>query len=195
MRPDRPRPVGRLEAFSLLELLVVVLLIAVLSSLTVPAVASIKRGTDLQTAAARTFEQFQMSRQASCVKNRPVEMRIYPSDKLAQNRATIQIFTIEDDGSAKAASKREVLPEAIVISEDATLSDLLKGKTNDPARGDYYGFRYSAGGFPSATVTATPPVLTLMARSDALKDPTGLPANFVTIQIEPQTGNPRLYRP
>ena len=186
------------KGFSLVELLIVMGILMLLVAVTIPSLSGLKRSSDMQVAATRAIEQFQLGRQIAKVKNRSVEMRIYTADKTALGAPSIQLFSVKDDGTLEAAERRVVLPNSVAFSESATFSDFLNKystKTNDSKYGDFYSFRFRGGGQPALSVTNTPPALTIMSREDVERNSGSLPPNYVTIQLEPQTGRPRVYRP
>lgn len=188
---------GKPYGFSMVELLIVMGVLMLLVAVSVPALSGMKRSSDMQVGASRLIEQFQLARQLSRVKNRPVEVRIFPEDKVESDKnAVIQLYIAQDNGDLIAADRKIVLPNGVAFSTQASFSDLLttySTKTNDSKRGDYYAFRFRAGGQPNVSITNKPPVITLMPKADAGSGQ--LPPNFVTLQVEPQTGRSRVYRP
>ena len=64
-------------AFSLVELLVVITIIAIIAGFAVPAVTGIMRGSALTQASQLLTDQLSMGRQLALSKNRAVEVRIY----------------------------------------------------------------------------------------------------------------------
>lgn len=151
----------------------------------------------MQVAASRTIEQFQLARQMARVKNRPIQMRIYTADKSSLGAPSIQLFSVKDDGTSEAAERIVVLPSSVAFSENTQFSDFFgySTTTNDSTHGSGYIFRFRAGGKPDISPTNTPPALTIMAREHVEKNGSALAPNYVTIQLEPQTGRSRVFRP
>jgi uncharacterized protein (TIGR02596 family) len=186
------------RGFSLTELLVVMAILMLLAAVAVPSLSGLTRSSDMQIAATRTIEQFQLGRQIAKVQNRPVEMRIFTADKTALGAASIQLFSVKDDGTAEAAERRVILPNSVAFSETQAFSDFFtdhSAATNDAKYGNGYVFRFKAGGQPDAIITNTLPSLTIMGRVNVEQSPSELAPNSVTIQLEPQTGRPRVFRP
>jgi len=191
--PTFCRPCG----FSMVELLIVMGILMLLVAVSIPALSGMKRSSDMQVGASRLIEQFQLARQLARVKNRPVQVRIFPDDKAQSDKnASIQLYIARDDGEYEAAERKIVLPNGVGFSTSGGFSDLLTDysqKTNDSKNGDFYIFSFRAGGHPNVSTTNKPPVITLMPRADVAA--AQLPPNFVTLQVEPQTGRSRIYRP
>ena len=199
------RPTYR-QAFSIVELLIVISIIAVLSVLAIAGLSSTKRSTDLQTGASALMDHLAIARQAAISGNRPVTVRFYlwenqSSSWKTQNpirRDSVRLFRPSADGSAEEQVERVLnLPESAAISTDATfsslLSDAVSGTAKTDTRGSYRSFRFMPDGSIDCSGT-TSPTLTLLYRigvnSTDLQE-----QNFFTLQVDLQTGTVRYFRP
>lgn len=127
------------RAFSLVEMLVVIVIVAMLSVLMAPAVNSIMRGTALTSGADKVVAVFSLARQKALTKNHAVEVRFYqyadsgtPGETTAASGKyrAIQVFDIDDNGKATPLGKCESMPTSIIMDSGATLSTLIGSVTN-----------------------------------------------------------------
>jgi uncharacterized protein (TIGR02596 family) len=210
-------------AFSLLELLAVLGVIGLLAALAVPAMNSIMRGSQLTQGAQMLSDQIGLARQTAVSLNRIVEVRFYqysdsqmPGEVAAQPGSgryrAMQVFQIQDSGSASPLGKIQRLPNTIVMDATSTLSSLLgRQKTWDAAKGDpqtsipYAGvgtsFNCSAFRFlPDGSTDLTPPTDHWFITLHSINTPDGVTSspsgfNFFTIQIDPANGHVEYFRP
>lgn len=194
-----------LSGYTLMELLVVMAILGILISLVVPTL-SVVNSTKLTQAGQIVADQISLARQIASSRNRNVEVRLIQRDADVPGYVAIQLWIAgAPQSAALPAGRLESLPVGTVISKDATLlSRLLQAATTGTmtansltANAPYSGFDISPSGLvcsgnnplanngdvyltvvPSRSVNATTP-----------------PPNFVTVQINPLTGIPRIYRP
>lgn len=197
-------PSGGRWAFSLIELLVVVGIIVLLLSLTVPAVNSALEGGELQRSGYLVNDIVTQARQFATALNVPVEARVYQIPVNGEDRwAAFQIWAPEpqDAGGALAPLTRLVVlgsGAAIALNFSPILQqpDGVQGTQNLPAHGgnrNYRGFRMRPDGSLEKFVGSDANYLTLFpARALAA---TALPPNFFAVQINPYTGTPVVYQP
>lgn len=115
------------NAFSLVELLIVILIIGIVAGFAVPAVQGMLRGSQLNQAAALLTDQMALARQTAISKNRMVEVRFYrfadneiPGEK-AEDPATghfraFQSFEVSEAGGFVALSKIIRFPDTIIMN-------------------------------------------------------------------------------
>lgn len=186
-------------AFSLIELLVVMAIMAILLSLSGAAISRVAVGSKLNRAGLMVADQIALAQQEAVTRNREMEVRIfYMTQGVAPGWKGIQFVRIEEDGSQTAVSKMAVISEEICISADSALSPLLmssnaiQGTANTPANGNlsYRAFRFRPTGSASSSLGSNN-FLTLQHQT-AKGSP---PPNFYTVQVNPVTGKVTSYRP
>jgi len=196
---------GVRSAFSLIELLVVMGVIILLMALIVPAFNSIGRSTNLTVAAQQLADQFNAARQQAIARNRQVELRIYKipdeADSTLAYRA-LRVFVLNNDGSVQSRDRLQKFPKGIVISENSsgsTLSALAASTTNEDLPGfgasPYVYLRFRPDGSTGLNAAPTLKWFWTLVNSKGPLEANGLPANFATIQLDPLTGRPKLFRP
>lgn len=114
------------RAFTLIEMLVVVAIIATLTVLIAPAASTVVRGTQLTQASSMMTDQLAYARQQALTKNISVELRIIrfadpelPGESIkdsttGQYRA-FQLLQVLDAGIAVPLDKVQFLPRSIVV--------------------------------------------------------------------------------
>ena len=210
--------------FTLLELLTVMAIMIIMMGLASPALTSIMKGSQLTQAGQTVTDQLALSQQTAIAKNHAVEVRLYqfsdsetPGEAAANGKyRALQSFEILTSGSAIPLGKCKRLPALIVIDSGSTLSTLISeaGKSTStalhvpsaasgselqvsiPSVGMSYNsvaFRFRPDGsteLPSNQKW----FLTLHSLNDG-DNLTKVPANFVTLQIDPANGHIRTFRP
>lgn len=215
-------PPRSLRGFSLLELLAVLAVFGILASLTMPAVSSVLRASDLRTGTQLLSEQLGLARQVALSKNRSVEVRLYqyavaPETGSGKFRA-LQVFEIQDSGLAVPISRIFRLPGSIVIDAgsgdlQSTLSSIISVSANgglapDSASGSELGYSLPQIGnayqcvkfrfLPDGSTDLTPHSASWFLTLHSLSDGDGLdaaPSNYSTLQIDPANGRTRIFQP
>lgn len=208
----KPKP--RRSAFSMVELLVVIAIIALLTLLSMPAFEQMVKSSRVTMGGRAIIDELILAQQTALSRSMPVEVRFYklpalnqpPTSAPAAYRA-VQAFYVENTG-LKPLGKVLYLPPGLSIVEDAAKSSLLAesgGPLIDPTEhpGDMslpnYGTNYRFRSFRFRTngetdMTDAPAFITLAMQHE--KTVSGdLPANFLTLQIDPVSGRVRVFRP
>jgi uncharacterized protein (TIGR02596 family) len=201
------------DGFTLVELLVVLCIILILTAITVPSLGPMMASYNLNRSAGMVTDELTFARQAALTKNADVEVRI---DQLGtQSSPTdLQFRAVHSVLSATGVPLDKVshLPDQIIISPNVAFSTLLD-YTNASRSGltmnqetlagsssptTYVSFLFRATGGTGLS-PVTPPIgiwdLALLVEKAPVVAATGLPSNYVTIQIEPVDGQVRTYRP
>lgn len=192
-------------AFSLVELLLVVGIVAIILAFLVPAADQALRGSTLAQSGQMVGDQIASARQLAIARNRPVFVRFYKLSGQGVNGeeayCAVQSMEQREDGTLHPLSKVNRLHENVQISDSATYSTLIanaRDTGSDTISGqnaNYAGFRFLPDG--STDLDPTTPegwFLTLVGRAPS--GPQGeTPKNFYTIRINPHTGQTRVFRP
>jgi len=209
------------RAFTLLETLIVMMIIAIVAAMVTPAVASLLKGSQLSQAGLLVNDQLTFARQTALAQNRPIEVRFYrcgdpeiPGESITNavqgKYRGMQIFRVEEDGSASALGESIRLPVTMIMDSGPVLSSLLNqsarpagkatGAPDLPRVGSNYlysFFRFRPNGATDLLDPANPTApwfVTLHALSEG--DARAVqPPNFYTIQIDAFNGNLRTFRP
>lgn len=188
--------------FSLIELLVVVAIISILMVVAMPAINSIGRGREMEVAAIQISDAIALARQTALSKNRPTEVRFYSHPGRmdpTQAYRTLQVFTVQDDGTSQPLARPTRLPDSLAISDDTAWSSLLApgtleelSATNIPGIGSVNRtqiLRFRSNGRTGLLNLNNNYHLTILPM------PTVQTNNFATVQIDPLTGRTRTFRP
>jgi len=207
-------------AFTLVELLVVVGIMAMVVSFVAPAVTGIFRGSQLTQAGQIVSEQLGQARQAAITQNRTVQVRFYkfgdPGTPGQNSKASstwafqaMQSFVISDGGTIVPLGKVALLPQGIIIDGNVALSSVLgSGRpyiTTQtipvPRVGTSYAY-YPVNFHPNGSTDLSTTInganqlwfLTLHSAVYGVNLATQ-PINFWTIQIDPINGLLAGYHP
>lgn len=207
-------PKSHRQAFSIVELMVVIAVIAIVASFVVPAMRNVMSGTEVNQAEQLVIQQLSHARLLAMARNRRVEVRLYtyidPGDgNPAQLYRGLQAFVIEEDNSATPVGKVAKLPGNIAINSNSTLSSLMTrpDKTFSPPEDPKIGLPGIGVGYSAKALQFRPNgstnlsstgkwFLTLVSTVPYGQESSAtLPTNFATIQIDPVGGSVRSYRP
>jgi len=150
-------PLSNARAFSLVELLVVISVIAIIAGFAVPAVTTMIRGSSLTQGSQNIADQIVLARQLALSRNRSVEVRFYkfadpetpgedPKNPKTGFFRACQTFEILDNGGALPSGGLIRLPAGVIMNE-GTLSTILKErpreepKSSDPSLPDTQALR------------------------------------------------------
>lgn len=207
------------RAFTLVEMLVVMAVIAVLIALVAPVTVGLLRGHLVTQSGEMVTDQLILARQAALTNSRVVEMRFYqlPKPGAAAGSPTtycgVQAVLHEESGRLRPLGKVELLRTGIVFAADGTHSTLLtppspatatvSGTDYVPGFGvnqkfAYVGFSFLPNGSTDLDPTAASGsggwFATLVDSNKPL--PTGgVPADFYTLRVEPLDGHVQTFRP
>lgn len=217
MEPGHSRTDVR--AFSLVELMAVVAIIALLMALAVPSLGNLIRATEITQGADQLQAAFSQARQIAIARNRTVELRIYryrdpsqPSDPETGRFRAVQSFVMESTPEStirQPVSRILRLPRSVYLScsKNLELSSLLNParvpQTSgaelkhpiSPVELNYMAARiqFFPDGSSNLDVRAKA-FLTIVPATTA--DDTGSPpANFATLLVQPLSGKTRIFRP
>jgi len=188
------------SAFSLIELLVVVAIIALMTVVTLPSISGVNQAGAINRAGQTLGDLVILARQEAVSKNRDIEVRVIDlADPMYPGYRAIQLWIADEIGASSAPlGKIQKFPEGIVLASN-TLSPLLTsdtsvaGTTNFGALGSrpYKGFRVRASGALPPAIGSTNNFLTVQLARDADIPP----KNFYTIRVNPITGRVTVHRP
>ena len=202
-----------MNAFSLVELLVVIALVALVSTFAMPAVGSLNRSNEITRAQQIIEQQLVSARGAAVTRNRRVEVRFYKftgpgAIGNAQTFRAVQAFLIDENNKATPTGRIAKLPDSVLLNEVAANSSLLGladkvnwDATNDPQVSlPGVGTSYTAKAFqfrPDGSTCLTATNMWFVTVHSAINGATAAtpPSNFATVQVDPVSGAVRSYRP
>ncbi len=211
---------GCTKAFSLIELLVVLAIIAILIGISAPSISGVMRGYQLETAGQVVVNQLTLARQTALSGNRAVQVWFYqlpdnnqPFSATPTVYRAMQAFAEGDPVSAgssalKAITKPVFLPSPVIFSTTLSpnaVSPLLTSVTATSGNGsavvlpgyqqnfNYVVLRFKSNG--STNLDSASSNLTMVVENDKADTSTGLPRNYRTLSIDPIIGTVRTYRP
>jgi uncharacterized protein (TIGR02596 family) len=183
------------NAFSLIELLVVVAIIGILATLSVPAWNAIAEGNRMSSAAQSLSDGLRLARQLALAKNSPVEFRIFntlPKDGGTSNYCAFAYYQLTDSGTTNQMTRTNFLPSGTALSTAANYSTLIgPSGPSYSASPAYNSFRFRPDGSTDLSVSSNWYV-TIVRERDAAN--TTLPNNFITIKLDAFNGNVSFYR-
>jgi uncharacterized protein (TIGR02596 family) len=200
---DLNRP-GAASGFTLIELMVVIAIMGVIFTLVVPVVSSILDSNSLTVAAQMAADQISLGRQIASARNRTVEVRIimlpHPTGG-GSDYSAIQLWVNNAANTMQPATRLARFPQAIAFSQNANFSKLLSSGstgtiTSAGSNEAYTSFQISPAGVVSAngaTLAMSDTYLAIVSSRFASNP--SLPPNYALVQINPNTGTPKVYRP
>jgi uncharacterized protein (TIGR02596 family) len=198
----KAHPVPRRRAFSLVELLTVIAIIAILAGLSIGAFNNFAESTRLVNGAEMVSAGFHQARLMALSRNGTTEFRLI-ADSVDQPPRSFQTVLIKNDGSTLPLTRLHRLPDGVTIASSLDHSGLLSIAPRTIPAGEpqagrgYYGIRFGIRGEPrDATGTLlgeTNNFLTLVAERAYRENQ--LPPNWITLRIDDRTGAVRRFQP
>jgi uncharacterized protein (TIGR02596 family) len=198
------RGAERSPAFTLVELLVVISIMALMTALVVPAVTSMLDGANLAQGGTIVNDQIALARQIASARNSTVEVRLIKIPPAPGYRA-LQLW-VSGSGSAQVPVGKVVsFPQSVAISQDGTvlskmLASLIVSGTMTAGvtqNATYVSFSLRPSGevVPVVTGSSARAGLYLTVVPARLASATSPPPNYATIQLNPDSGSVQLFRP
>jgi uncharacterized protein (TIGR02596 family) len=193
------------RAFSLIEILAVVAIAAILMALIAPSVTSLMESNNLTQGGQVLADQINSARQLAAARNQPVEVRLIEiPDNSGAGYTAIQLWMSKNGGAPAPSTRMLSLPQSVVIAEKAALSGILqnltrvttKSASDDPAtKVPYTAFQIRPDGIVTPSVSMSQAFLTVVSARFATETDITNVKNYVTVQINPVTATPIVYRP
>jgi uncharacterized protein (TIGR02596 family) len=203
----------RPHAFTLVELLVVMAIIAILIAISMPATSSFLEASNLDSAAHQVADQINLAHQLSSSQNVTIELRLFKlAGATTAGYTAMQLGTYNSSGTWTPINHLANLPRQIAISQSSTVSTALSapefatpltmGANNgliSSATYVFFDFRPTGVLTPvlnavAATNMSKYALVVLPARSAALTSLSTV-KNYAIVQINPVTATPQVYRP
>jgi uncharacterized protein (TIGR02596 family) len=193
-----------LEAFTLIELLMVIFIISVLAVLAFPGFRDMTLGSNVERAGATVEDNFKLAQMRAVSKNRMIEIRLYkysdPETVSGEGFRALQMFEKKPDETYLAVTRVIPLPEPMVMIEDPAYSSLLANdETNEgtdkpslPRIGTAYSYRRFGFSPNGGTTFRDKTNLYYVTMAEAKRFP---PQNFYTVQVDPVNAKVTAYRP
>ncbi|CAN5668171.1 hypothetical protein BH11VER1_BH11VER1_17220 [soil metagenome] len=211
----------RHRAFTLIEMLIVITIIAILIAITAPAIFGTLKATRMTGAGQQLQGALSEAQQTAFAQNCAIEFRFYQyAGKLGDPAAIrgFQLFKITSPPGLNTETITKMgetikLPDGVIVSSDAVLSPCVTAAFYPDAQGnsgvagaDYSAIRFlpdgtckkvsSNGGLASLQFqTLAQSFMTIVEETGAAATPGEPTDNFYCIQIDPFTGRARAYRP
>jgi len=190
------------SAFSLLELLVVIVIMALLVVLTLPAFNSISAGRKLDRAASQVVDALSLARQTAMAHGCRVRWELVDFGTNTSDYRIHRLVEFKGD-TWQAASKWVALDDTVQINTDPTLSGLIAGVTNSATA----TFKYGGKTFTNKAaipVTFLPDGTTLLSGPNNFltfepiqgpRNASAMTANWACVVVNPVTGRATAFRP
>lgn len=190
-------------AFSLLELLVVVAIIAILVGLAAPPIVSVLQGRNIEAAGAMFADSVSLARQEASAASRTVELRIYRSPSGTGSWQAFQLWSTRGTNTEPLARMRKLpqgvalwLPGSPLITNLAANPSFFVSGTTNAALGsgplDYISVQFRASGALDGSVSTNNNFITLVSEHQTNAS---APANYASVLINPATAKATIIRP
>lgn len=189
------------QGFTLVEMLVVLVIVAAMLALTMPAWFSLSSSMSLSQAGGSLADVLANARQSAIANNTPVEVRFFDEETIEDDLVVKKVGLLQQlpDGSYEGLPFFQ-LPAGIGISRDPKYTSFFSSDDNaeflirgEEDKDSYVGFRFRPDGeteLPNGKwfLTVIPEQIATLETDEVLR-------NFVTIQIDPVMGRVRVFRP
>jgi len=201
------------NAFTLIELLLVLTIMVILMTLLAPTLNNVIRGSSLTRGADMVLGVLNTARQTALTRNVPVEVRFYcyddpemPGiDRYCQGIQAFAMTPTNNSAISAPITKVMQLPAGVAITTNSSLTTIVSNATNTstnriPKVGTNYtysSFQYYRNGMTDLLYRTggmtTNWNITIMNRVNDSGGP--LPTNFTTISIDAYNGTAKVFRP
>lgn len=195
-------------AFTLLEILVVVMIITLLLAIMTPPLLNVMEANRLTQSGQSLLYRISMAKQMSLTDNRPVELRFfqYADDNGVQGYHASQMYFYDETANERDPIESPLYFSQGIMIPDNSISPLLTAGENEEApvasrepfkskSATYRKIIFYPNGTTSINVPLRDAYLTLCSTRADVSDPSVPPNNFYTIQIDPINGSTKSYRP
>ncbi|MFN0078456.1 MAG: Verru_Chthon cassette protein D [Prosthecobacter sp.] len=179
------------RAFTLIETLVVVTLVALLLTLSINSLSGAINAQRLSTAAALLENDLRMTAILAVKENRPIYLRFTQTGEPPQYRGWQLVGPDPATGTLQELSTPQKLPEGVVFLDHEDFSNILQ---LDPIAGYGLFFGYTRSGdttLPKSTGSRW--CLTLAEEARIIPDAETPPKNYRTLVINAHTGSVAVY--
>ncbi|MCE0483862.1 MAG: Verru_Chthon cassette protein D [Methylacidiphilales bacterium] len=194
---------GRCRAFSFLEVLFVLALIAVLLSISLAGYSALIQANSITAGAAMISDELTEARSDAVAQNMTVEVRLYAVAQPASSTlayTVLQLHWLKADGTTPPVKLPLILPTGIAIDATPIRSSLI-GANPEPVPADATDshlnsqtrvFHYLPDGSTDLNSTTS---WFLTIRAATASDPAHFPSDWACIQVDAATGRTRILRP
>ncbi len=193
-----------IRAFSLVEILVVMAIVASLTLISMPLVSQVVSSLDLSRSAQSLENGLQLSRQHAVMAGDPVQFCLY---KTEEGYCAFQAYLREDTGAWKPIMNVGKLPQTMIINDQLsggystllqftvplTSSEIQRVKSLKVVEGRSFQFRGNGSTDLYAIDGPTSWHLTIHRRAEPVIN--GLPKNFITLKVNALTGTVKVFQP
>ena len=195
------------SAFTLIEVLIVVVILGVLLAISAPVVEGTLRASRLTSAGDNVRNFLTEAQQRAVMENTDVQVRLYEGVDGSAGTSVARVRRLEvpvlrpvtgGDGAFEPGGSPLTLDGSLAISALPKLSSLLSRPFRQDVDGGgrvgdrYASFRFFPDGSTDLPL-GQPWFLTVLEEKFAEQN--SAPANFFTIQVQASTGKVRTYRP
>jgi uncharacterized protein (TIGR02596 family) len=196
----------RAPAFTLIEVLAVIVIVAGLMVVTAPAIQGAMKASRLRDAADLAFNQIAEAQQLALMADTETEVRIYAAKDIVSPESLPQLRKIElyalrpsadgsgNDQNFEPVGRGVTLHPSMIISREAKHTSLISlGFQSDERanKGQYLAFRFHPDGSTNLGAGQEWFLTVVDEQATALKRHT----NFITVQVDPVTGRLRTFQP